>query len=78
MREWKLVETYNMLNYTFCVGVAQDDPHIMGIFAGHDDSDRLKLIHKTLCIEEDKIDFYATKIVPCVMKRYLLQKLSNR
>ena len=46
MREWKLAQFYNIMNYDFAVGVAYNDPRILGIFASYVNAGRMFLIYE--------------------------------
>lgn len=77
MREWKIAKTYDVLGYTFCISVAEDDPHVLAIFAGYDSASRLFKIHEFSYKEESEIDDFATETVPMIIRNYLIQKMST-
>ena len=72
MREWKIAKTYNVLDYLFCVAVATDDPHVLGVLGGNEIA--LTLIYTTHYKEESEIDYFATVTVPMVIRSFLMQK----
>lgn len=75
MREWKIAKTYDILGYTFCISVAEDDPHVLAIFAGYDSASRLFKIHEFSYKEESEIDDFATETVPMIIRNYLIQRI---
>lgn len=72
MREWKIAQTYEIMNYAFAVGVAWDDPHVLGVFAG-EKSNRLCLIHETSYKEDSEIDYFASVTFPSIACAYISQ-----
>lgn len=73
MREWKIAKTYAILDCIFCVSVAQDDPHVLAIFAGYNIS-KLSKIYEFSYEKESEIDSFATETVPMIIRNYLIQK----
>ena len=72
MREWKIAQIYEIFNYTFAVGVAWDDPHVLGVFAG-EKSTKLSLINETSYKEESEIDYFASVTFPSIACAYISQ-----
>jgi len=77
MREWKIAKTYDILGYTFCISVAEDNPHILAVFAGYDSISRLSKIYEFSYEKESEIDSFATETVPMIIKNYLIQKMGT-
>ena len=73
MREWKIAQIYEIMGYTFAVGVAWDDPHVLGTFAGKKSS-KLSLIDETICNNNSEIDIFATISFPCLASTYILEE----
>lgn len=73
MREWKVARIYEIMDYTFAVGVAWDDPRVIGTFAGKKGS-RLSLIDETICNEDSEIDIFATISFPCLASTYIIEE----
>ena len=76
MREWKLAQFYNIMDYDFAVGVAWDDPHLLGIFASYANAGRLFLIHEFSYKKESEIDYFSTEVFPSVVQNYIIRKNS--
>lgn len=74
MREWKLAQFYNIMNYDFAVGVAYNDPRILGIFASYVNAGRMFLIYEFSYKEESEIDYFSTKIFPTIVRDYIVEK----
>lgn len=76
MREWKIAQIYEIMNYTFAVGVAWDDPHVIGTFAGKKGF-RLSLIDETICEGDSEIDYFSTEDFPFIASNYLVKQASS-
>lgn len=74
MREWKIAQLYNIMDYDFAVGVACDDPHVLGIFANYVNAGRLFLIHEFSYKEEFEIDYFSTEVFPTIVRNYIIRK----
>lgn len=70
MREWKVAQMYEIMDYTFAVGVAWDDPHVLGTFAGRRGS-KLSLIDETVYKEDSEIDYFASITFPSLAAAYI-------
>lgn len=73
MREWKVAQIYEIMDYTFAIGVAWDDPRVIGTFAGKKGF-KLSLIDETICDEDSEIDNFATISFPCLASTYIIEE----
>lgn len=73
MREWKIAQIYEIMDYTFAVGVAWDNPRVIGTFAGKKGS-KLSLIDETICDNDSEIDIFATVSFPCLASTYIIEE----
>ena len=76
MREWKIAQRYKIMDYDFVVGVACDNPHVLGIFANYVNAGRLLLIHEFSYKKESEIDYFSTEVFPSVVQNYIIRKNS--
>ena len=74
MREWKIAQMYRIMDYDFAIGIAYDDPHVLGIFASYINAGRLFLIHEFSYKEESEIDSFSTEIFPTIVRDYIVEK----
>ncbi len=74
MREWAISKTYKIMDYIFAIGVAKDNPHVLGIFASPINTWKMSLIYEFSYKEESEIDSFATEVFPTVVRNYIVRK----
>ena len=73
MRNWRIAKSYMIMDYLFSIAVAEDNPHLLGIFARPFGTiDKMEKIHSEYC-SAITIDRFA-ETVPTIISKFLLEK----
>lgn len=74
MREWAISKTYKIMDYIFAIGVAKDNPHVLGIFTSPINAWKMSLIYEFSYKEESEIDNFATVTFPLIASNYIIEE----